>query len=90
MADRVDPETIAMETGAYQRLKILADRTTVTIVPIGPAGPEIGMTGRRIRVSVGHLFGEVLTGDGDDLAAALADVYPKVFGRISRGSCPER
>ncbi len=87
--DRVDPETIARETGAYQRLAVLVDRTTVTIVPMGPAAPHGGIAGNRIRVVVGHL--STLQGEGDDLAAAIADVYPKVFGpAISRGSCPDR
>ena len=56
---------------------MLADRTAVTILAIGPAPRGIGLTGRRIRVAVGNL--ELLVGEGDDLAAAVADVYPKVF-----------
>ncbi len=67
MVDRMDPETVAREIGAYQRLNILAGRTAITILPVG----------RRIRLAVGHVA--PITGEGDDLAAAVAVVYAQVF-----------
>ncbi len=65
--DRIPPETVARELGAYQRLQVLIGRTAVTIVTIDG----------RVQVHIGYLGN--IDGEGTDLAAAIKDVYQKVF-----------